>query len=113
MHELSIVMSIVGIAEQQARAAGAGCIEEIELEIGELSGVEMQALDFAWKEGVRQTLLEHATRTIIRIKGQANCLDCGTDFPIQHYYDACPVCGGHFIRIKSGQELRVKALVVN
>ena len=47
MHELSIVMGIVDLATKQALANGAILIEEIELEIGCLSGIEMDSFEFA------------------------------------------------------------------
>jgi hydrogenase nickel incorporation protein HypA/HybF len=113
MHELSIVMSIINIAEQQASKANAMSIDEIELDIGTLSGIEFDALDFAWTEGVKRTILENAVRKINKIEAFADCLDCGISFSIQHYYDACPVCGGHLINITKGKELRVRSLVVS
>ncbi len=113
MHELSIVMSIVNIAEQQALDANASTIDEIELDIGTLCGIEMDALEFAWKQGIKKTILEHATKKINRIEAKAKCLDCNAEFNIQHYYDACPVCGEHFITILKGKELRIKSLIVS
>lgn len=47
MHELSVVMSIIKTAEDEARKNNAIGIEEIELDIGELSRVEITAFDFA------------------------------------------------------------------
>lgn len=113
MHELSIVMSIIDIAKQQAENAHASTIEEIELDIGTLSGVEMDALEFAWNEGVKRTVLENTVRTINRIEAMADCIDCGISFRIEHLYDGCPVCGGHLINITKGKELKVKSLVVS
>ena len=113
MHELSIVMSIVDIAQEQAQKAKASAIDEIELDIGTLSGIEMEALEFAWKEGVRETLLEHAVKKINHIQGKAICMDCKAEFEINNYYDACPVCGEHLINIIQGKELRVKSLVIS
>ncbi len=113
MHELSIVMSIVDIAQEQAQKAHASIIDEIELDIGTLSGIEMEAMEFAWKEGVRKTMLEHAVKKINTIKGKAKCMDCATEFEIQNYYDACPVCGEHLLHILQGKEMRVKSLVVS
>jgi len=112
MHELSIVMSIIDIAEKQARKANAQVIEEIELEIGLLSGIEMNALDFAWSQAVKHTILANAKRTINTIKGLGYCMDCNAEFEVNNYYDACPVCKQHFINILKGKELRVKSLVV-
>lgn len=113
MHELSIVMSIIDIATDQARKAGADNVEEIELDIGELSGVEMEAFDFAWSQAVKETLLANATRVVNRIAGEGFCLDCEYRFPMQQLYDGCPSCNGHFIDIQKGKELRVKSLVVS
>lgn len=113
MHELSIVMSIVDIAERQAATVKAKAIDEIELDIGYLSTVEMNAFDFAWQQGIKSTLLENSERKVNRIKGKANCLECGVQFEINNVYDACPVCGEHFINITAGKELRVKSLVVS
>jgi hydrogenase nickel incorporation protein HypA/HybF len=112
MHELSIVMSIVDIAQEQARKADAHAIEEIELDIGTLAGVELDALEFAWPQGVKSTMLEHAVKKINRIEGKASCADCNNIFTIENYYDACPECGGHLISIMQGRELRVRSLVV-
>ena len=106
MHELSIVMSIVEIAQQQAYNANATVIDEIELDIGTMSGIEMDALEFAWSQGVKQTILEQANKKINRIEARAKCLDRNAEFPIQNYYDACPVCGEHFLDITQGKELR-------
>lgn len=113
MHELSIVMSIIQIAEQQASSANAGIIEEIELDIGVLSGIEMSAFEFAWQQAVKQTRLQYALKQINRIKGKAMCLDCDAEFAIERYDDACPFCGAHWLNIIQGKELRVKSLLVS
>jgi hydrogenase nickel incorporation protein HypA/HybF len=112
MHELSIAMSIVDLAAEQAARHDAVAIEEIELDIGCLSGVEMESFDFAWKQAVKRTILETATRKVNRIEGKARCLECGTSFDMQHLYDSCPNCNSHFSEIISGKELKVKSLVL-
>ncbi|EHQ29322.1 hydrogenase maturation nickel metallochaperone HypA [Mucilaginibacter paludis] len=113
MHELSIVMSIIQIAEQQAATANAAIIEEIELDIGTLSGIEMNAFEFAWQQAVKYTQLQYAVKNINRITGKAMCLDCDTEFAIERYDDACPFCGAHLLNIIQGKELRVKSLLVS
>ena len=113
MHELSVVMSIISIAEKESAKNNATAIDEIELDIGELSGVEMSAFEFAWQQGVKQTMLQHAVRKINRITAKARCLDCDIEFAIEKYYDACPVCGEHLLGIIQGKELRVKTLMVS
>jgi hydrogenase nickel incorporation protein HypA/HybF len=112
MHELSIVLSIIDIASKEAEKVNAQEVTEIELDIGELCSVEQDAFDFAWQQAVKNSVLHKANRIVNTIDGEGVCLDCGTCFPVHQLYDACPVCGDHFIEIKKGKELRVKSLVV-
>jgi len=112
MHELSIVMSIIEIAEKEITNAGGGVADEIELEIGMLSTIEMEAFDFAWNQGIKYTLLEDSKRVVNRIEGRAKCLECALEFHIDNLYDSCPVCGGYFNQIIQGKELKVKTITV-
>lgn len=111
MHELSIVRNIVSIAEKEAAKATAAFVEEIELEIGCLATVEVDALKFAWEYGVKQTLLEGSLLRIHSIEGKAKCNRCGTVFPVQELFDPCPRCNGHSIMILQGQELRIRSMI--
>lgn len=113
MHELSIVMSIIDIASKQAAQENANLIEEIEIDIGCLSTVEMNAFDFAWNQAVKETALEKTIKKINRIKGKASCMDCGAEFGIENMYDGCPACGEHFLNVIEGKELRVKSLIIS
>ena len=113
MHELSIVMNIVDIAEEQVRKAKVSQVDEIELDIGALSGVEMAALQFAWTEGVRHTVLAKAKQKINPIPAKARCLDCTHVFGVEQLYQACPKCGEYLMEIIQGKELKVKKLVVS
>lgn len=67
MHELSIALSIVDLADEQAKKAHACKIIEIELDIGTLSGIEVDALNFALEIAAKDTLLETAAVKINRI----------------------------------------------
>jgi hydrogenase nickel incorporation protein HypA/HybF len=112
MHELSLVMGIVDLAREEAGKHDSCLIEEIVMDIGELSGVEMLSFDFAWNQAVKGTLLENTERKINRIPGSGNCLDCGTVFPMQQFFDPCPACGEHLVEVISGKEMRVKTLIL-
>ena len=112
MHELSIALGIVKIAEDESRKAKAKAVKSIELEIGSMAGIEMDSLDFAWPVAVKDTVLEHANREIDLIPAKAKCLECQTEYDIEHIFDACPSCNSYFKDIFQGKELRVKALEV-
>lgn len=113
MHELSIVMAIVDMAEREFRKNRARRIESIELDIGTLSGIELKALEFAWPVGVKDSVLQDAHRQINLIEAEARCLECDRQFGLENRYDPCPGCGGHFLEFLRGEELRVKSLTIN
>ena len=112
MHELSIVMSIIEIAEENAKKANASVITEIELEIGTQSGVVREALDFAFESAKTGTMLEKARWVIHEIMALARCTSCRHEFETADLFTPCPKCGNPFSDIFQGKELRVKSLKV-
>ena len=113
MHELSIALGIVKIAETETVKAKAKKVDLIELEIGTLAGVEFESLDFVWPSAVKETVLEHAVKKINIIEAKGKCIDCDTIFEIKNIYDSCPKCNSFLKGIIQGKELRVKALEVS
>lgn len=113
MHELSIALGIVKIAEEETVKANAKKVDLIELEIGTLAGIEFESLDFVWPMAVKNTVLEKAQKKVNIVKGKGKCIDCETIFDMDHFYDSCPKCQSNFKGILQGKELRVKALEVS
>jgi len=113
MHELSVALGIVKIAENETAKAKAKTVELIELEIGTLAGIEFESLDFVWPSAVKDTVLENAVKKIDIIKAKAKCVDCDAIFEIENVYDSCPICSSFFKNILQGKELKVKALEVS
>jgi len=112
MHELSIAMNIIDIATEQAETNNLSVIDEIEIEIGTLSGVEIDALKFAMEIATKRTILENSKTIITEIPGQAHCLNCSTEFVTDSFFAQCPECKQFNFQIIHGQELRVKSLNV-
>ena len=112
MHELSIARSIVELVEEQADNRGASVVEELELEIGHLSGVEIQTLAFALDSAIKGSKLEKARIIRHYIEGEGQCSDCETIFPINALFSPCPNCGSYLVKILKGKELRVKSIVI-
>jgi hydrogenase nickel incorporation protein HypA/HybF len=110
MHEMSIVLGIVKIAETEAIKAGVDGFAEIELEIGTLSGVQLEALNFAWQAAVSGSVLERAVKHIHTIQAKALCSDCQTTYDLHYIHDCCPQCGSFLKHVTQGKELRVKSL---
>jgi len=112
MHELSIAMGIVAIAEKEAKKANVKEVKAIDLEIGTLSGVEIESLNFAWPMAVENSVLQKAEKRIHVIEAKARCLECEQVFNINNLFDACPNCGSHFKDIFQGKEMRVKSIEI-
>ncbi len=113
MHELSIALSIIDIAEEEAQKANAHKINEIELEIGTLSGIELSALEFAFETATEGTMLENAKVRIEVIEAEGFCNECRKEFILKYIYDSCPFCNGFNIKLLKGKELKLKSLNVD
>tara|TARA_R110001583_G_scaffold165090_1_gene317597 strand:- start:2376 stop:2717 length:342 start_codon:yes stop_codon:yes gene_type:complete len=112
MHELSIALGIVKIAEDETAKANAEKVTKIELEIGVLANIDLDSLNFVWDAAVQETVLEKAEKEIIVVEGRGKCIDCDTEFEMENIYDCCPNCNSNFKGILKGKELRVKSLEV-
>jgi hydrogenase nickel incorporation protein HypA/HybF len=112
MHELSIVTSIIEIAEENAKNANASVINEIELDIGSQAGVVIEALEFAIESAKKDTMLEKAKWVINVIPALARCIECKFEFEPDDLISPCPKCSNSFSEIFQGKELRVKSLKV-
>ena len=110
MHEMSIALSIVKIAEEEARKARVKHFAAIDMEIGTLAGIEFDALDFVWEAAVQQTVLEKAEKRIIKIPARARCGECEKEYSLEFIHDNCPECGSFLKAILQGKELRIKSL---
>jgi hydrogenase nickel incorporation protein HypA/HybF len=113
MHELSIALSIVETAVEEATKAGASSISKVEVEIGTMAGIEVDALQFAWDSVIRDTIAGQAKLVIHSIRAEAHCLECGTDFPVDNFFTQCPACKSYRYHVTHGKELRVSSLMVD
>jgi hydrogenase nickel incorporation protein HypA/HybF len=113
MHEFSIAVNIVDIAIEHAEKANARRVNEVELEIGELSGVVYDAMETAMEAAIKGTLLDGAEVKIIRIGGRGLCSGCGKEFEIANLFDPCPWCGAFNPEVVAGKELRITSINVD
>ena len=112
MHELSIAISIIDICKEETEKAGAKIVTNVELEIGSMSGVEIEALEFAWEAATRNSVAEGSELIINRVEARARCRECGHEFDVDNFYSPCPVCDAFGYEIFRGQELKIRAITV-
>lgn len=113
MHELTITLNILNIVEENARNLKAKIVHEIEMDVGELSGVDIDALQFAMQCTSKSELSESASLVINRIPGKARCKICNHEFDISDLYAFCPKCNCVDITIFQGKELKVKSIKID
>lgn len=110
MHEFSLAQNIVEIVTETANNAGKNTVSKIVLEIGEIAGVEVNALITALESLRPETVLSAAEIVIQNTKGVALCQKCNTKFQIHDLYSLCPNCNSFEKKIISGKEFTVKAI---
>ena len=112
MHELSIVMNIIEITKDQVIKNDGHQVKAIELDIGSLASIEMDAFHFAWDAALPGSILENSTLTINTIKAKAKCNPCQTEFLLNELYEACPECGSFRYDLLCGKELKISSLAI-
>jgi hydrogenase nickel incorporation protein HypA/HybF len=113
MHEMSIAMNIVDLAVETAKNNKAKTINSIVLELGSLSGVVRDALEFCFDSACKGTMAEGAELEIIELKAQAHCANCKLDFETEQMVANCPECNEYIFDIQGGRELKIRSLNVD
>lgn len=106
MHELSLVDEILRIS---ADASGGRPVTRVVLEVGQLSCVSAEALQFCFDSVKAGTVLEIATLELHSIPGLARCQDCGVDYVLEELYQPCQ-CGSCRRTLLQGQELVIQSV---
>lgn len=113
MHELSLMEQVRQQALAAAAAEGASRIEAITLRVGELAGVEIEALRFAFPVVMEDTIAAQAELRIEAEPAICDCEVCGRCFRARDGCCDCPDCGTISRRLLSGRGLRLVALEVS
>ena len=113
MHELSIALSILDIAADQAEQNGGGSVAVIHLKLGPLSGVVKEALVSAYDLAREGSPLGNATLMIEEVPIVVYCPACAAQRPaVSIQQVCCSLCGTPPSRLISGDELEVSALEI-
>lgn len=112
MHELSLMEEVRRQALAAASAEGATRIEAITLRVGELAGVELDALRFAFAVVMEDSIAAAAELRIEREAALCHCESCDDSFQARDGCCACPRCYTISRRLISGRDLRLVALEV-
>jgi hydrogenase nickel incorporation protein HypA/HybF len=113
MHELSIAMSIVEMAEEESERRGGAHVQTVHLRLGLLSGVSKEALLSSYEMACHSTPLEGSQLLIEEIPVEVFCHKCDGPRPVRSIqWFCCPECGTPTPDIVRGKELEVVALEI-
>jgi hydrogenase nickel incorporation protein HypA/HybF len=112
MHEQSIVASILSLALENAKKADARKIININLVVGDYTGVVEDAVNFYFGFLSKNTIAAGAKINYAHVAGQLRCRDCDILFPLQKRDYHCPKCEGKRVEIVGGRELYIENMEV-
>ncbi|MHA7776638.1 hydrogenase maturation nickel metallochaperone HypA [Roseibium sp. M-1] len=112
MHEMSLCESILDILKDQAKKDSFSRVTRVLVDIGPLSCVEPEALQFGFDVVMKGSLAEGAVLEIARPPAEALCLTCFKTVPLKDRFDCCPKCGSQALQVVSGEELKIRELEV-
>lgn len=112
MHELSIAMSLIDVACEEAERHSARVLT-LHVKVGPLSGVVVQALSGAFELAREGTPLADSHLEIEEVPVLMNCPSCLAVRPIKSLQElCCQECGAPATEITSGRELELTALEI-
>jgi len=113
MHELSIAMSIVDMALEEAERRDVR-IDAVHIELGPLSGVIADALFFSYEMACCGTPLEGSRLVIREVPIEVYCPACEAQKTLSSMqWFCCPECGTPTSDVIHGKELAITGLEVH
>jgi hydrogenase nickel incorporation protein HypA/HybF len=114
MHELSIAMSLVDLACEEAARLGGPRVEALHVRIGPLAGVVCDALAFSFALAAADTAVAAARLVIEPVDVAVTCDACGVERVIASPHRLrCPVCDAPTPNVVRGRELQLVALEID
>jgi hydrogenase nickel incorporation protein HypA/HybF len=112
MHELSIAMSIVEMAQEEAERRGVR-VNAVHLKLGALAGVVKSALMSSYEMACMDTLLQGSQLIVEEVPVVVYCPNCHAQRSLSSIqFFSCSECGTATSEIVQGRELEVVALEI-
>jgi hydrogenase nickel incorporation protein HypA/HybF len=113
MHELSIAISMIDQILEESESRGGLDVEAVHLRLGTFSGVDKEALLFAYEMACEGSPLEGTRLVIESIPLVIYCESCDKErVPPSIYELSCPECGTPGQKIVTGREIEVASLEI-
>ncbi len=105
MHELSIAEAILERVAAEAERHPGARLTRVGVKVGELSGVDPEALSFGFECLVKDTPWEPLALEIQVCPRVQRCTACAHEFAAGLFETGCPKCGSEQTTCVAGEEL--------
>lgn len=112
MHEMGIASSVLDAVREETLRFPGGHIYKVGVRIGELAGVDPDALSFCFEALVRGTELEPLALETEYCPRRYQCRICGHTYAAARDDLECPECGRMDSKFLGGDELEIAFLEV-
>lgn len=113
MHELSLAMSLLDLAHQEAaKSDPAARLSAIDVEVGQLAGVDAEALRFCLETILSTTGEPDVALRFEQVKSLSFCSECERFFSPERRHSPCPRCGSYRTELRRGWELKLKSITI-
>lgn len=112
MHELGLMFEVIKTVGRIAEAEGVTEVQQITLQVGELSLVIPSYLEDCFPAAIdHKPMFAHTKLEIETVPGMARCDRCGTEFNVVLHEGYCPSCKSFDKTILSGREFVIKEII--
>jgi hydrogenase nickel incorporation protein HypA/HybF len=108
MHELSIAENMIDLI--RSALGGTKELERVNVTLGPLSGISVEALTFCFAEVASGSGFGSPELAITEVDARLQCTDCDTVYATRDFYSVCPSCGSMNRRILGGREFSVDSV---
>lgn len=112
MHELGIASSILDCVAAEASRRPDAHITKVGVKIGELAGIDVDALQFGFECIIKDTEWEPLALVVESIPRVQRCPTCQHEFRMSDFNPQCPQCGEFATQCISGEELDIAYMEV-
>lgn len=113
MHEISLMEQALKAVFKSLAQAGGKRITRVSMDVGRLSGVVPDALQFAFEALTPGTPAEGALLEIRECPAVGACEPCAKRFNIDGFDYSCPDCGGFDVDLVSGREFQLTTMEID
>lgn len=111
MHEVSLAFEIIEMSRAVAQQHQALQVKAVHIAVGQLAGVEVDALQFALNNMRMDDMFEGTVFHIHVVPAQGQCKHCNAIQHVERFGDVCKQCGNP-LQLIEGTSLQLSSIEI-